>query len=295
MTLSPSRPWQDRRIIVAGGTAGFGLVLARHLHAAGGRVLIVGRSAEGVRAGLASCAEAADAESGGAAANGRLRGVAADLGRPGEGGRVAGEAVRLWHGVDDLFFCVGRSGRGAILTTDTARLREFFDANVSAAVELTAAVADDVAHSRGHMVFIGSLAGKLVTPAMGPYCVAKSALAAYVDAVRLELAPRGGHVLLVSCGPIGRSATDPRAAEAADRYRDEVARAGLPAEALQPGGTAALAPLDPERLAARVLAACLRRQSELVVPRKAALLAGLIEWFPEWGRRVLARASGARG
>ena len=291
MTHSRSRPWKDRRIIVAGGTAGFGLVLARHLHAAGGRVLIVGRSAEGVRAGLAACDEASCDE----AADGRLRGVAADLGRPGEGGRVVGEALRLWGGVDDLFFCVGRSGRGSILATDAARLREFFDANVSAAVEITAAVADDVATNRGHIVYIGSLAGKLVTPAMGPYCVAKSALAAYVDAVRLEMAPRGGHVLLVSPGPIGRAAGDPRAAEAEDRYRDEVRQAGLPEEALRPGGTGALAPLDPERLAKQVLAACVRRQSELVVPRKAALLAGLIEWFPDWGRRLLARVTASRG
>lgn len=291
MTHSSIRHWQQRRIIVAGGTAGFGLVLARHLHAAGGRVLIVGRSAEGVRAGLAACDDAAA----GAAAEGRLRGVAADLAKPGEGGRVVGEALRAWGGVDDLFFCVGRSGRGSILKTGVERLREFFDANVSAAVEITTAVADDVANSRGHMVYIGSLAGKLVTPSMGPYCVAKSALAAYADAVRLEMTPRGGHVLLVSCGPIGRSAADPRAAEAADRYRDEVSQAGLPAEALRPGGTGALAPLDPERLAGQVLAACVRRQSELVVPRKAALLAGLIEWFPDWGRRMLARVTASRG
>ena len=54
------------------------------------------------------------------------------------------------------------------------------------------------------MVYIGSLAGKLVTPFMGPYCVAKAALAAYVDAVRLEMVPRGAHVLLVSPGPIRR-------------------------------------------------------------------------------------------
>lgn len=270
---------------MAGGTAGFGLVLARHLHEAGGRVLIVGRSAEGVRAGLAACDAAAD---------GRLRGVAADLAKPGEGGRVVGEALRLWGGVDDLFYCVGRSGRGSILATGADRLREFFDANVSAAVEITSAAADDVANSRGHMVYIGSLAGKLVTPAMGPYCVAKSALAAYVDAVRLEMAPRGAHVLLVSCGPIGRSAADPRAAEAADRYRDDVRQAGLPEEAARPGGTGALAPLDPDRLAERVLDACGRRTGELVVPWKAGLLAGLIEWFPDWGRRLLARATASR-
>ena len=268
---------------MAGGTAGFGLALARHLDAAGARVLVVGRSSEGVREALAAC-------EGVALAGSRVRGITADLSRPGEGGRVVGEALRILGGVDDLFFCVGRSGRGEILKTDANELREYFDANVSSAVELTQAVADDVAAARGHLVYIGSLAGKLVTPFMGPYCVAKSALAAYVDAVRLEMTPRGAHVLLVSPGPIRRDDTDPRSATAADRYAADVSRAGLPAEALRPGGTGALRQLDPDRLAEQVLAACMQRRSELVVPRKAGLLAGLIEWCPEWGRRILARA-----
>ena len=278
-TQTTNPPWHDRRVIVAGGTAGFGLVLARHLDAAGARVLIVGRSSEGVRQGLAACGDGS-----------RMRGITADLARPGEGGRVVGEALRILGGVDDLFFCVGRSGRGEILKTTADELREYFDANVSSAVEITQAVADDVAAASGHLVYIGSLAGKLVTPFMGPYSVAKSALAAYVDAVRLEMTPRGGHVLLVSPGPIRRDDDDPRAAESTDRSATAVTRAGLPAEALRPGGTRALTQLDPDRLAEQVLTACGHRQSELVVPRKAGLLAGLIEWFPEWGRRILARA-----
>jgi short-subunit dehydrogenase len=203
---------------------------------------------------------------------------------------VVGEALRILGGVDDLFFCVGRSGRGEILKTTAAELREYFDANVSSAIEITQAVADDVAAARGHLVYIGSLAGKLVTPFMGPYCVAKSALAAYADAVRLEMTPRGAHVLLVSPGPIRRDDDDPRSADASTRYAADVTRAGLPADALRPGGTRALKQLDPDRLAEQVLAACGQRRSELVVPRKAGLLAGLIEWFPEWGRRILARA-----
>jgi short-subunit dehydrogenase len=278
-TQTTNPPWHDRRVIVAGGTAGFGLVLARHLDAAGARVLIVGRSSEGVRQGLAACGDGS-----------RMRGITADLARPGEGGRVVGEALRILGGVDDLFFCVGRSGRGEILKTTADELREYFDANVSSAVEITQAVADDVATARGHLIYIGSLAGKLVTPFMGPYCVAKSALAAYVDAVRLEMTPRGAHVLLVSPGPIRRDDDDPRSADAANRYAADVTRAGLPAEALRPGGTRALKQLAPDRLAEQVLTACVRRRSELVVPRKASLLAGLIEWFPEWGRRILARA-----
>jgi NAD(P)-dependent dehydrogenase (short-subunit alcohol dehydrogenase family) len=126
---------------------------------------------------------------------------------------------------------------------------------------------------------------------MGPYSVAKSALAAYVDAVRLEMAPRGGHVLLVSPGPIRRAADDPAADRAAARYAEEAKAAGLPPEAAAPGGTTSLSQLAPDLLAAKILAACDRRTSELVMPRKVGLLAGLIEWFPDFGRRLLARAT----
>jgi len=274
--------WRDRRVIVAGGTAGFGLVLARHLARAGARVLIVGRSSEGVRNALETCERAGESTD-------AMHGVTADLGRAGEGNRIAGEALRLLGGVDDLFCCVGRSGRAKILDTSDDELRDYLSANLFAATELVRAVADDVAAAKGHVVFIGSLAGKLVTPFMGPYAVAKFALAAYADAVRLELEPRGAHVLLVSPGPIRRAADDPATGRGLDRYANDARRAGLPASATAPGGSANLKQLDPDRLAAAVLDACRRRDAELVVPRKAALLAGLIEWLPNAGRRLLTR------
>jgi short-subunit dehydrogenase len=272
--------WTDRRVIVAGGTAGFGLVLGRHLARAGARVLLVGRSSEGVRRAL----EAGETD-------GWIRGLAADLEQPGEGLRIAGEAVRILGGIDDLCFCVGRSGRAAILRTGRADLEAYLQANLLAAVELTQAVVDDVAAARGHLVYVGSLAGKLVTPFMGPYAVAKAALAAYVDAVRLEVEDRGVHVLLVSPGPIARAAGDPASDRSRDRYADQIAAGGLPAEASAAGGTASVAPLDPDRLASLVLSACRRRAPELTVPRRAGVLAGIIEWFPDLGRRLLARVA----
>jgi len=272
--------WRNRRIVVAGGTAGFGLVLARHLLAAGARVLLVGRSGDGVRRGLEVCDPLA---------GDRVHGVTADLAQPGEGGRVIGEALRRLGGLDDLFCCVGRSGRADMLKVGPAELQRSIDANLMSAVELTRAAVDDVVAGRGHMVFMGSLAGKLVTPFMGPYAVGKSALAAYVEAMRLEIAPRGAHVMLVSPGPIARAAYDPAIDRAADRYAADVAAANLPDAARAAGGSRRLAPLDPERLAARVLAGCRSRRSELVVPGRARLLAGLIECFPELGRAILRR------
>ena len=144
--------WRDRRVIVAGGTAGFGLVLARHLARAGARVLVVGRSSEGVRNALEACERAGESTD-------SMHGVTADLGRAGEGNRIAGEALRLLGGVDDLFCCVGRSGRAKILDTSDDELRDYLAANLFAATELVQAVADDVAAAKGHVVFVGSLAG----------------------------------------------------------------------------------------------------------------------------------------
>jgi short-subunit dehydrogenase len=280
--------WKGRRVIVAGGTAGFGLVLARHLNRQGAAVLLVGRSANGVREALAACERAGESTA-------SMHGITADLDQPGEGNRVAGEAIRLLGGIDDVFFCVGRSGRAAIMRSSVATLQDYLDANLLSAVELTQAVADDVALAAGHLVYIGSLAGKIVMPFMGPYSVAKAALAAYVEAVRLELTPRGVHVLLVSPGPLRRRADDPAADRAAERYAAEAAAAGLPPEAAVPGGTTSLSQLDPDDLAREILRACDRRTSELVVPRKVSLLAGLIEWFPDAGRKILALATRPRG
>lgn len=276
--------WHGRRVIVAGGTAGFGLVLGRHLMRAGARVLLVGRSGEGVRRALEVC------ERDGPVPH-PARGLPADLGHPGEGNRVAGEAYRILGGIDDLFSCVGRSGRAAILRTDRTELQAYLDANLMTAVEITRAVAEDVASSRGHIVYVGSLAGKLVTPFLGPYAVAKSALAAYADAVRLEVEATGGHVLLVSSGPIARAADDPAVDRGTDRYASDVAAGDLPPEAIAPGGTRALKPLDPDTLAVRVLSACHRRIPELTVPGRAKFIAGLIEWSPRFGRWLLGRVT----
>ena len=182
--------WQHRRVIVAGGTAGFGLVLAEHLLAAGARVLIVGRSPERLERGrdhLRSLVSPTDAGAGS-----RVAGLVADLSQPGEGRRIVAHTVQLWGSVDDLFFSVGKSGRARLLDTPAVGLHAALEANLLCAVEITQAAAAGVATAGGQIVYIGSLAGKLVTPFMGPYAVAKSALAAYADGVRLELVPRAG-------------------------------------------------------------------------------------------------------
>ena len=283
---TPPGFWPGRRVLVAGGTHGFGLVLARLLVARGAHVMLVGRSSAGVREGIATCEQTAG--------EGTVYGLAADLSRSGEGDRAVAACLAQLGGLDTLIFCIGRSSRTAMLNLATSDLRDTIEANLMTAVEVSQAAAEPICQAGGRLVYIGSLAGKFVTPAMGGYAVGKAALAAFVDALRLEVEPRGGRVLLVSPGPIRQSDTPATstAQPGFHRYDADVAKHDLPAHLAQPGGGTSLRLLDPEQLAAEVLDACERGIPELTRPWKATLLAGLIEWFPGWGRRLLARFSG---
>jgi short-subunit dehydrogenase len=272
-------------VLIAGGTHGFGLVLAKILSRSGASVMVLGRSAEGVRSALVQCE--AESHAAGYSKN-QVQGITADLSHDGEGDRAVAQCLQKLGGCDSFFFCVGQSSRSVILKLAPHEIRSSLDANLMTAVEITQAVADSVCRAHGHLVFIGSLAGKFVTPAMGNYAIGKSALAAFAEAVRLEIEPLGGHVLLVSPGPIDRGSAR-EANTSFHRYDEQVARHGLPDSAGQPGGGASVRLLDAENLAHDVLSSCQQYHQELVRPKKAMLLAGLIEWFPSWGRKILNR------
>ncbi|MBT3210412.1 MAG: SDR family NAD(P)-dependent oxidoreductase [Planctomycetaceae bacterium] len=282
--LSPGY-WYQQRCLIAGGTNGFGLILAKTLCRYGATVMLIGRSADGVRNAIALCeTEARTANN----STQQVHGLTADLNQPGEGERVVAHCLQKLGGCDSFFFCIGQSSRSAILNLPPNEIRRSIEANLMTAVEVTQAVAETVCRARGHLVFISSLAGKFVTPAMGNYAIGKSSLAAFVEAVRLEAELLGGHVLLVSPGPIARNIQkEPNCSF--NRYDSEVVKHGLRDIAKQPGGGASLRLLNATRLAQEVLLACRKRAPELVRPKKAMLLAGFIAWFPSWGRKILHR------
>ena len=275
--------WQRQRCLIAGGTNGFGLVLAKTLSRYGATVMLLGRSADGVRNAITLCESEARTTT---ESPQQILGLTADLNQTGEGERAVAHCLQTLGGCDSFFFCIGQSSRSSVLKIAPKEIRSSIEANLMTAVEITQAVADPVCRAHGNLVFISSLAGKFVTPSMGNYAIGKSSLAAFVEAVRLETKPLGGHVLLVSPGPIARN-TSKEPTTSFNRYNGEVVEYGLPESAKQPGGGASLQLLDATRLAQEVLLACENQDPELVRPKKAMLLAGLIEWFPSLGRRIL--------
>ena len=76
-------------------------------------------------------------------------------------------------------------------------LRRQLEVNVVGQAAVTQAVLPRLRASRGRLVFVSSLSGRVSTPLLGPYSASKFALEAMADALRMELSPWGVHVVLI--------------------------------------------------------------------------------------------------
>ena len=81
-------------------------------------------------------------------------------------------------------------------------LRRQFEINLFSHAQMIQAFTPSLRVSRGRIINMSSIAGRIANPFMGAYCASKFALEAYSDALRMELAPWGIRVLLVEPGPI---------------------------------------------------------------------------------------------
>lgn len=263
--------WTNKAILVTGGSAGLGLAIAKAFAAVRARVAIVGRD----RARLDLAVDELRAEG-----KSDSFGIAADITRQDDVGRAVEEVVAKFGKLDGLVNCAGQSMRGELLTTPPEEFQRLFEINVVALVRMTQACAPYLIASRGHIVNIGSLASKSAARFLGAYPASKFPVAAISQQLRLELGPQGVHTLLVCPGPLRRD-------DAGDRY--DAQSANLPPEARQPGGGVKIKGIDPDRLAAMILRACERRQSELVVPWKAKLLFAISQMWPGAGDWLVKR------
>jgi short-subunit dehydrogenase len=136
--------------------------------------------------------------------------------------------------------------------------------------------------AKGHLVNIGSLAGKTAARYMGAYSATKHAVSAYSQQLRLELGPQGLHVLLVSPGPIARD--EPR-------IYNEQKVGSLPPSARKPGGGVKVGLIQADWLARRILSACEKRRPELVVPGRARLVFAVSALWPSLGDWIVRKMS----
>ncbi|HET6883586.1 MAG TPA: SDR family NAD(P)-dependent oxidoreductase [Pirellulales bacterium] len=256
-------------VVVTGGSSGLGKAIARAFAARGAKVVIAARRADS----LAVAAEELMAGGHDVAA------VGADVTRADDVERLIGKTIERFGKLDVLVNNAGRSMRRAVAETTAEDFRELLELNVLGLVRCTQAALPHLLASRGHVVNIGSLAGKSAARWVGAYPATKFAVAAYSQQLRLELADQGLHVLLVCPGPIARD--EPRSD--AERQERGDQQGGLPTSAYRPGAGVRTKALSPERLADEIVRACETRRLELIRPRKARLLFALAQLFPRLG------------
>ena len=105
--------------------------------------------------------------------------------------------------IDVLVNNAGYGQYGSVEEVTTDEWRAQFEVNLFGAIAVTQAVLPAMRKQRrGTIVNVSSVAGKVAIPFAAPYCASKHALEAVSDALRVEIAPFGIHVVLVEPGPI---------------------------------------------------------------------------------------------
>lgn len=114
---------------------------------------------------------------------------------------------------------------GPIEGVELDGLRRQLEVNVVGQVAVTQALLPRLRDSRGRIVFVSSVSGRVATPMMGAYTASKFALEAIGDALRIELRPWGIEVVLIEPGVV-----DTDIWRTAEETVDETAEALSPAQ-----------------------------------------------------------------
>jgi short-subunit dehydrogenase len=175
----------DSRVLVTGASTGIGRVTALRLARKGARVWAAARDEQRLKA-LAT-------------EHHNIVPVAADVSDHAD--RAA--LIQQCEPVDVLVNNAGLGWKGLVEAMRPAKVRELFEVNVLALIDLTQRVLPGMlARGRGHIVNVGSIAGYVSAPGETVYCATKFAVQGFTDGLRREVAGRGVNVTLIAPGPI---------------------------------------------------------------------------------------------
>ncbi|MEU6152500.1 SDR family NAD(P)-dependent oxidoreductase [Actinosynnema sp. NPDC047251] len=169
-------------MLLTSATGGLGHAIARALHRRGAKLVLTGRKVAEL--------EALTAETG-------ARAIVADLADPDDLHRLAGEAGE----VDVLVANAALPANGELLDFTAEQVRRALAVNLDAPIALTHALLPAMLdRGRGHVVLMGSLAGKVTSAHASLYNATKFGLRGFGLALRQDLTGTGVGVSVVQPG-----------------------------------------------------------------------------------------------
>ena len=282
MAVAPTRG----AVVITGASTGIGHASALHLSSLGFQVFAGVRRDE-------------DAERMRAAGDGSIEPLHIDVTDQGSIDAAA-ERVRAATGgsLAGLVNNAGIAVPGPLEHLPMDEFRRQIEVNLTGQVAVTQAFLPMLRTSRGRIVNIGSIGGRVALPLLGPYAASKHAMEGLTDSLRRELRPAGIEVSIIRPGPIateiwerGNDKADElleRMPEAEEHYGPAIAaaRAGA-AERMKE----AIPPKEVAEVVAHALTSDKPRTRYLVGPR-TRLMALLATVLPDrWFDRLIQRMS----
>lgn len=193
MAARPNVTFRDRTVLVTGASSGIGRETALAFAAAGANLVLVARRAKA----LASVAT--QARKLGAA----TLVAAADVTQPEAVTACFRKAIKRFGAVDVVVNNAGVLLAAKVVDLRGADLQRMLDVNLFGALYvMQEAVKVMRGQGRGHIVNVGSLAGRRGFSPLGGYCATKFALVGLTEALRTELVGERIHVSLVLPGVV---------------------------------------------------------------------------------------------
>jgi short-subunit dehydrogenase len=192
--MARRRLWNETRCLVTGASSGLGQALAEHLARAGASVILTGRAADRLRLIAESLIEeGTDPE--------RLVTVPADLTVEEDCQRLFDEVATRFDALDLVVNSAGVGADGQFDTHDPAVLRQVFEINVFALVDVCRRALPLLAlGNQPVLVNVGSVVARRGLPGRSEYSASKFAVTGFTEAIRVEWRRFGIHVLQVNPG-----------------------------------------------------------------------------------------------
>jgi short-subunit dehydrogenase len=180
--------FQDKVVMVTGGTEGIGKALVDGLIKQGAKVATCGRNHDKLYRLQSEYPSAA------------LHTMVADVSSENDCRRFVETTIKFFGGIDILINNAGISMRALLKDASTDTIKQVMDINFYGAVYCTKHALASIIERKGTIVGVSSIAGYRGLPGRSGYSASKWALQGFLESLRTELLHEGVHVMWVCPG-----------------------------------------------------------------------------------------------